>query len=556
MNNRKLQVWLPILFALVMITGMYLGFRLRENTLIADKFFKPSGKSPVQEVIDLIERRYVDSIQTDSIGDAAIEEMLKHLDPHSVFIPSKQLAAVNADLAGNFEGIGVEFQIFDDTVHVVQVVQDGPSAKAGIQIGDKIIKADSTVIAGKEWGPEEIRKKLRGKGGTPVSLTLLRKGKELVLSVTRGRVPLPSLDAAYLIDKETGFIRLNKFSETTFREFMTALEDLQKQGMKKLILDLRSNGGGLLSAAVDMADEFLSGNKLIVYTQGNKMEKQEFRAKRDGLFETGPLVLLMDEFSASASEVLAGALQDYDRATIIGRRSFGKGLVQEQYTLSNGSALRLTVARYFTPLGRSIQKPYENGIEQYKAELNERYHNGEVSRTDTTFAPKGKTYTTAKGKKLYGNGGITPDVLVGIDTNSFNDYAAYIASSSDFSKTVYQYYLNHQTELSKLKDPSQLAAYVRADASLPNLFRDIYWERAKRWEKENAKTDSLSENSRRNPSNAGSLPLEKTQNLDSVLERFQNQLARIIWRNKGYFQSANQYDQTVQKAIQLIGSVK
>ncbi|HZE84768.1 MAG TPA: S41 family peptidase, partial [Puia sp.] len=372
---KKLQVWLPLLFAVVMILGMLIGFRLRGN-IPSTAFFKTRKPAPVQEVMDLINLKYVDRVAMDSLGDDAVQGMLTHLDPHSVFIPAVDLSEVNEDLQGNFEGIGVEFQIFDDTVNVVNVLAGGPSDRAGMQVGDKFLKVDDSAVAGNGVTNEKIRKLLRGPGSSKVTITLLREKdhKTLQLAVQRGTIPLPAVDVSYMIRKETGYIRINKFSETTHAEFARALQQLQTQGLQKLILDLRGNGGGILQESIEIADDFLDGDKLIVYTQGSRSPKVEYRCRRDGLFEKGKLVLLTDEGTASASEVLAGAVQDWDRATIIGRRTFGKGLVQEQYQLSDGSALRLTIARYYTPTGRSIQKPYDKGHDDYNDEVIKRFH--------------------------------------------------------------------------------------------------------------------------------------------------------------------------------------
>ena len=385
MGSKKLQVWLPLLFAIVMVVGMFLGFQLKQNTSGGLVFLKNTTRTPLQEIINLIQQKYVDNITPDSLNETVIDEVLSHLDPHSVYIPANELQSANEDLQGNFQGIGVEFQIFNDTVNVVNVIAEGPSFKSGVETGDKIIKVNDTInVARKNIRPDDIRKLLRGPGGTTVKITVLRSTQLKDIKIERGTIPIPSVDAAYIIASQTGFIRINKFAETTYREFMEAMEKLQKQGMQKLILDLRGNGGGFLGQAADIADEFLNDEKLIVYTQGTKVPRAEYRCKKDGVFEKGKLVVLVDETSASASEILSGALQDWDRATLIGRRTFGKGLVQQQFGLSDGSALRLTIARYYTPLGRNIQKPYDKGREQYEEELIERFHDGEVVRGDTT----------------------------------------------------------------------------------------------------------------------------------------------------------------------------
>jgi carboxyl-terminal processing protease len=382
MGSKKLQVWLPVLFAVVMVIGMMIGYQLKDKTL-GNRFFNLSRRTSLQELVELIKGKYVDKVSADSINQLAADELLSHLDPHSVFIPADHLKEVNEEMMGNFQGIGVEFQIMDDTVNVINVMKDGPSAKAGIETGDKFIKVnDSVTIAGKKLQPDDIRKLLRGPMDTEVKLQLLRGDQKKEVKIIRGVIPVSPVDAAYMIDTETGYLRINKFAERTYEAFMQNMEKLQKQGMKQLILDLRGNGGGLMKEATDIADEFLSEDKLIVYTEGEHMPRLEYRCKRDGLFEKGKVEVLIDETTASASEVLAGALQDWDRATIIGRRSFGKGLVQQQFQLTDGSAVRLTIARYYSPLGRNIQKPYTKGKAQYEEELADRFHTGEVGKGD------------------------------------------------------------------------------------------------------------------------------------------------------------------------------
>ncbi len=416
---KKLNFWLPLLFAVVMILGMLIGFRLYPSTSTGG-FFKTGRLSPVQEVLDIINDKYVDSVQADSLSEEAIQGLLSHLDPHSYYIPAVDQVEMNEDLQGNFQGIGVEFQILNDTVNVTNVISGGPSDKAGLQVGDQIIRVNDSVVAGNGITAEKIKKLLRGPGASLVNLTMFRDHAPKQFTILRGIIPLPALDAAYMIDKESGYIRINKFSRTTFEEFMEALESLEKQGMKKLVLDIRGNGGGIVDEAVNMADEFLGNDELIVYTEGRKSPRKEYHAQRPGSFESGKLILLVDEGTASASEILAGALQDWDRASIVGRRTFGKGLVQEPFELNDGSELRLTIARYYTPLGRSIQKPYNKGREAYNEEVIDRFHNGEVIHGDTSNFHAGPVFKTPAGRLVYGGGGITPDFFVALDTTQIS----------------------------------------------------------------------------------------------------------------------------------------
>ncbi|MFN2439167.1 MAG: S41 family peptidase, partial [Chitinophagaceae bacterium] len=458
MRNKKLQVWLPLVFSLVMIAGMFFGFKLHQQTGSVKGFFKKDKRGALQEAIDLISNRYVDSIGIDSLQDGAVQEMMNHLDPHSVYIPAMNVDDANEDIVGNFQGIGVEFNIFSDTVHILYVIPGGPSEKSGLRIGDKILKVNDSSIVSKTLPSASIKRMIRGEAGSKVKLTIYRNKAIHDFYVTRGTIPIPSLDASYMLDSLTGYIKLNKFSESTHKEFLDALKKLQGQGMKNLVLDIRGNGGGLINQAVYLADDFLDGDKLIVYTEGTNTRRREYKAGKEGIFETGKLVLLVDELSASASEILAGALQDHDRATIVGRRTFGKGLVQEQYDLSDGSAIRLTVARYFTPSGRSIQRPYDKGKKIYMEELLARYENGEMMSADSIHSNKEKKYKTTGGKTVYGGGGITPDVFVPIDSSLLIHSITQLYLNGRFNNFVYHYYIDHLPELRKYKTPTEFAA--------------------------------------------------------------------------------------------------
>jgi carboxyl-terminal processing protease len=472
--------------------------------------------------------KYVDDVPVDSIGDNAINNLLHQLDPHSVYIPAADIDYVNDDLRGNFSGIGIEFQMFYDTVNVLNVLPGGPSEKAGLQIGDKFIKVnDSITIAGKHLQADDIRKLLRGERGSSVTLTVLRNQQLIPVTVNRGTIPVPSVDAAYMITPVTGFIHINKFSETTYPEFMQALEKLKAQNMQKLILDLRGNGGGLLSQAVNIADEFLDDNKLIVYTQGSHVPKSEYRCKRDGLFEQGALALLVDEGSASASEVLSGALQDWDRATIIGRRTFGKGLVQEQFELTDGSALRLTVARYYTPLGRNIQKSYKDGYDKYEEEVADRFHNGEVLKGDTT-KKAGPAFKTPKGRIVYGGGGITPDIYVPFDTVSMSKEVMKLYMKGTLSNFIYTYFIQHKQEFAKYKKSSDLATSFKAG--------ETQWDSLKSF----ATRDSVDLNK------------ATAKDKAAIIKRIPSLIARQLWRYEGYYEVMNQSDDFVQKALQVL----
>ena len=489
---------------------MAIGYKLREESGIRS-FFTANSKSSIQEVLDLIRLRYVDPVGVDSLSNNAINGVLHHLDPHSIYIPASDLDYINDDLRGNFSGIGIEFQMFYDTLNVINVLPGGPSERAGLQVGDKFIRVNDTVqVAGKHLEPGDIRRLLRGETGSTVKLTIKRGNQVMPVVVSRGTIPVPSVDAAYMITPVTGFIHLNKFAESTYREFMMALEKLQARHMQKLILDLRGNGGGLLSQAVNIADEFLDDNKLIVYTKGIHVPKYEYRCKRDGLFEKGDLVLLVDEGSASASEVLSGALQDWDRATIVGRRTFGKGLVQEQFELTDGSALRLTVARYYSPLGRNIQKPYASGYEKYEEEVSDRFHNGELLKGDTT-KKSGPAFKTPKGRLVYGGGGITPDIHVPFDTASMGREVMKLYLKGTLSNFIYTWYVQHKQHLASYKETKDFIVNFKAG--------DKEWNELKTF----AMRDSV------NLNNA------TAKDKSEIIKKLPSLLARQIWRYEGYY---------------------
>ncbi len=527
MGSKKIQVWLPLLFAIVMVAGMTIGYQLKSKTM-GNRFLSINKRSSLQELVELVKTRYVDPVASDSINQLAANQLLSLLDPHSLYIPATDLKSVNEELMGNFQGIGVEFQLLNDTVNVMNVMEGGPSARAGLQIGDKLLSVnDSTGIAGRNLKPDAIRKLLRGAMNTNVKVQLLRGSAVKNVMITRGVIPVPSVDVVYMIEPGTGFIRINKFGERTYEEFMQGLEKLQKQGMKQLILDLRGNGGGLMKEATDIADEFLSGDKLIVYTEGSHVPRYEYRCKRDGLFETGKLVVLIDETSASASEVLSGALQDWDRATIVGRRSFGKGLVQQQFQLSDGSAVRLTIARYFSPLGRNIQKPYNKGKKEYEEELVERFHNGEVIKGDTS-KHESKPYKTPGGRTVYGGGGITPDVFVPYDTTQSDPALVKLYYRSTLVNFAYRYYMQHLDAYQALKSA----------VDIPGKFMNTESD----WQSFVAFVQKDSANI------AGVGGKEKAD----LIQRVQALTARYRWRATGDYQLMNMTDATVKKALESL----
>jgi carboxyl-terminal processing protease len=522
MGNKKLNVWLPLIFSVVMIAGMFVGYGLGGGT----NFFKTEKKASLQEAVELIRNKYVDKVNLDSLQRGAIQEMMTQLDPHSVYFPPVELKAANEELSGNFDGIGVEFNIFDDTVNIVYVIPDGPSDKAGLLIGDKLIRADDSLLAGKNVSTDKIKEHIRGEKNSKVNLQILRNSQLKTIVVTRGSIPVPSVDAAYMIDKTTGYIKLNKFTATSYPEFMQAMEGLKQQGLQQLIFDLRGNGGGFMDDAINIADEFLSGDKLVVYTEGVNSPKREFRCKRPGILEDGKLMLLVDELSASATEVLTGALQDWDRATIIGRRTFGKGLVQEQYDLSDGSAIRLTVARYYTPVGRSIQRPYDKGKKVYMDEIWERYSNGEALYADSNKITNGKQFKTIGGKIVYGGGGIMPNIFVPADTSSFPSGINHLLVDGTFNSFVYKYYLGHRSQVDDYTSATDYATRFNHQDEMWNQFIGFVAK------------DSV---------DFSALSLKQKETLQKRLEAY---LARFKWRNYGFYQVLNNDDPVVVRALE------
>ncbi|MDZ7742676.1 MAG: S41 family peptidase [Bacteroidota bacterium] len=422
MNRKKISIYLPIVFALLLALGIYIGMKLQAvNSFEKNVFtFNTPRYDKLSDIINYIDQDYVDSVDKEELVENSIVEILEELDPHSQYIPAQDFHTVNDPLQGNFEGIGIQFRIVKDSITVIHPIPGGPSEKVGLKAGDRIVKIEDTLVAGVSITNLVAMRKLKGKRGTQVNVDVFRRNHDELLdfTITRDVIPTYSLDVAYMVDENTGYIKLNKFSATTYEEFSEALDDLLAEGMQQLILDLRGNVGGYLTAAVKIADEFLEENKLIVYTEGNSRPRNFAYATGRGRFENRDLVVLIDEGSASASEILAGAVQDNDRGTIIGRRSFGKGLVQEQLSFPDGSAMRLTVARYYTPTGRCIQKPYDDGIEDYYHESVERFMNGEMTNPDSIHFADSLKYITPAGKVVYGGGGIMPDIYVPLEKDS------------------------------------------------------------------------------------------------------------------------------------------
>ena len=417
--------------------------------LFAQKQEEMTTKKMMQ-MMWMIDNFYVDTANMPDVTEKGIIAMLKELDPHSTYIAKKDVQAANEPLQGNIIGIGVTYQLMNDTIHVVDVVADGPSDKVGILPGDKIIKVDDTVATGKNINQDWVLKHLRGKKGSKVQISVERANKGvLVFDIIRDKIPLNSIDTWFMVDKEIGYISLRRYAQTSDEEFRNAVEDLKKQGMKKLIFDLRSNGGGYLDAAQKIVDEFLDGDKLIVYTQGSKAPRQELKAKNKGVWEKGDLVILTDEYTASASEITSGAVQDWDRGVIMGRRTFGKGLVQRPMNMTDGSQVRLTIARYYIPSGRCIQKPYNDGVDEYYKDYQKRYQHKEMFSADSISFPDSLKFKTDNGRTVYGGGGVMPDIFIPMDTTRASDYFINLRSKNLFNEFSLSWVEEHRNEMLK-----------------------------------------------------------------------------------------------------------
>jgi carboxyl-terminal processing protease len=523
-QNSKFQIRLPLVLCIGLALGVFVGagFNTRKPS---DDIGKDVQK--FRDVLTQIQTEYVDTVNTNKLVDDAIHHMLNKLDPHSAYIPVSDRIAANEDLRGNFDGIGVEFNIFHDTIVVVSALSGGPSEALGIQSGDKIIKVDDKNLAGVGVTSTDVMKALKGPKGTEVKVTVLRRDEEIDYSIIRDKIPQYSVDVAYMVDDEIGYIKVNRFAATTFDEFHQALSKLKEKGMTKLVVDLQSNPGGYMNIAIDMADDFLAGGKKIVFTHGKekKYDSQALSTSK-GDFEAGDLIILINEGSASASEILAGALQDNDRALIVGRRSFGKGLVQSPFDLSDGSELRLTISRYYTPTGRSIQKPYEDG-DEYSRDILSRYNHGEFFHADSIRFNDTLKYTTPKGRTVYGGGGIMPDYFVPLDTTLTSHYLNELYTSTSIQEYTFGYGEQHKQELLDKGFDHFLEKFVVTDKMLADLVQT----------------------GERNKVKADRRELAKKEKLFKV--HIKAQIARKLWNNDGFFPVMNQTNEILQQALKL-----
>lgn len=468
MSSKKGKfVWMPVLLALAIIFGIYIGKIVSRDPIGMALQRRQTGK--IDMLLNTIRNQYVDSVNMDKLVEDAIPTIVNELDPHSVYIPAKDLEATNEELEGSFSGIGVSFNIQNDTVMVISLVPGGPSEKIGLMAGDRIVQINDSVFTGKDVTNERVMKTLRGPKNSQVKVGVKRNTAPEILSfdITRGDIPVTSVDASYMLNDNAGYIKISKFGRTTYNEFVNALAKLNKEGAKEYVIDLRGNSGGYMDMAINMVNEFLPKDQLIVYTEGNTIPRNEAFSNGTGAFQKAPVVVLIDEWSASASEIFAGAIQDNDRGTIVGRRSFGKGLVQQQIPFSDGSALRLTIARYYTPAGRSIQKEYELGKnEAYGMDILNRYSHGEFYSKDSIHLNDSLKYTTRLGRTVYGGGGIMPDIFVPSDTTGITSYLNSVVNSGLLYQFAFRYADEHREQLLKYTNYDDLINYLHSQPIL------------------------------------------------------------------------------------------
>ncbi len=530
----------PIIIAIALALGLVLGYLLAVRStqnLLGDISNKLQGTNTsshkVTELLNIIDRAYVDTIDIAQINEAVIITALNQLDPHSSYIPKEDLEAANEQLEGSFSGIGVQFNIQEDTIYIVDVISGGPSERAGLLPGDRITEVNDTLFIGKDVNNEKVFKKLRGPKGSNVRLGIVRRGtpETLYFDITREDIPVHSVDIAYMITPNTGFISINSFGANTYSEFLTGLAKLKAQGMQNLIVDLRGNSGGYLDAAVNMINEFLNRGELIVYIEGRTYPRYDVKATGNGSFKNIPLIVLIDEFSGSASEIFAGAMQDNDRGTIIGRRSFGKGLVQQPFNFSDGSQARLSIARYYTPSGRCIQKPYTRGkAEDYETDIWNRYIHGEFFNADSIHLADSIEYHTKNGRIVYGGGGIMPDIFVPRDTSDISTYFTKLVNKALIYKFALKYTEAHRTELKQYTDWQTLDKYL----SSLNLFDQLVTYA----EKENI-TGSAN---------------DKQTSYKLINEHINSYIVRNILGDEGFYPLTYSTDETVETALQSLNS--
>ncbi len=514
-----------LIIAIIAISYINIGFNQVEldKTKTTDKFSR---------LLYLIERMYVDSVNSPQLVDDAINAMLEKLDPHSMYIPKKNVEGVEAPLKGNFEGVGIRFQILKDTLMVVQTISGGPSAKVGVLPGDQVIKIDDELVAGVGLKNSGVRKRLLGKKGTKVIMEVKRRNEKDLISfeVTRDKIPIYSVDAAYMIDEGIGYIKINAFANTTVKEFNSAVEKLESKGMESLILDLQNNGGGYLHSAFQLADNFLSKDKLIVYTEGRSYKRKDYNAGKKGNFEKGKLVVLINEGSASASEIVTGAIQDWDRGVVVGRRSFGKGLVQKPVPLPDGSKVRLTTQRYFTPSGRCIQKSYADGSKAYRKEKYQRYLNGESFNKDSIKIPDSLIYKTLITKRdVYAGGGIIPDIFVPVDTTGVSKYFSSLIRKGIMNRFALEYVNDNRKKLNNKYE------------TFDDYKRNFDTEKAVKKLIKYAEKEGLEYNDE-----------QYKESENTIKIRLKAQIAQNNWETSNFYEIVNELNNTVKKGVEIL----
>jgi carboxyl-terminal processing protease len=530
-NNSNYQIRLPLILCIGLAGGVLIGASLNTKSGSGDM-----GKDiqKFREVLTLVEQEYVDEAKTNELVDDAIGHMLTKLDPHSTYIPASDREAANEDLRGNFEGIGIEFNIFQDTLVVVAPLSGGPSEAVGLQSGDRIIKVDDKVIAGIGLSSADVFKFLKGPKGTEVKIEVSRRGvaEPIQYTIVRDKIPQSSVDVSYMIDSEIGYIKVSRFAATTYDEFMAAMDSLKSKGMKKLILDLQGNPGGYMGQAIDIADEFLPAGEKIVFTKGKDARNNtEAITTNKGEFEKGDLIVLVNEGSASASEIVSGALQDNDRALIVGRRTFGKGLVQSPFDLNDGSELRLTISRYYTPSGRSIQRPYHDKEEYYQEVYQGRFQNGEFFHADSVKFNDSLKYQTKNGRTVYGGGGIMPDYFVPLDTSTNSTYFNRLFNANVLREFAFNYSQRNEKTLQQMGFEKYRQDFVVTDAMLSQVV-----EMGKR-----AKVDPR--------------PAELQAKKKIFQIYLKAEIARRIWKNEGFFPIINEDNEILQQAVKLFDRI-
>ena len=516
--------------AISLVIGFTLGVGLTPSSNENIIPLKRGSFNMLSEIVNYIDKEYVDTVAKQHLVDKTVSYLLQELDPHSYYISAEDLASMNEPLEGNFEGIGIQFNIRKDTVMVVTPLVGGPSEKVGIKAGDRIVEVNGENIAGIDIKNADVLKKLKGKKGTKVEVKILRNGVDtLEFDIIRDKIPIYSVDVSYMVNPEIGYVKISRFAKTTYEEFVTAGRGLVKEGMKTMIIDLRGNGGGFLDAAVNIADEFLEKGETIVFTEGRSRPKKFYKSSSNSMFSNIDVVVLIDGSSASASEILAGAIQDNDRGTIIGRRSFGKGLVQEQTSWPDGSATRLTTARYYTPSGRSIQKPYEKGSEEYHAEYYGRFDNGELISADSINFPDSLKYQTKKGRIIYGGGGIMPDYFVPIDTSIHSSLLNQLLYKGLIYEFAFEYSDKHRNEIKeKFKTPKEFENSFMVTNKMMDEIKAIALKNGIK----SSEKDFLNVK-------------------EHIDRRVISYIARNLWNNEGFYPIWNKGDHLFNRALEI-----